>query len=37
MNKGIMIKTNYNQRYATDLISASILKILAKQVSIPIQ
>ena len=37
LNKGIMIKTNYNQRYATDLVSASILKILARQVNIPIQ
>lgn len=37
MNKGIFIKTNYNQRYASDLVSASILKILAKQVNVPVQ
>ena len=31
-----MIKTNYNQRYATDLVSSSILKVLAKKADVPI-
>ena len=30
MNKGVVIKVNYNQRYATDAVSSAILKILAK-------
>lgn len=29
MNKGVAIKTNYNQRYATDSVSSGILKIIA--------
>jgi aspartyl aminopeptidase len=37
INKGVVIKTNHNQRYATDLISASLFKIIAKQVNVPIQ
>lgn len=37
MNKGIAIKTNYNQRYATDSISASILRIIAEKSEVPIQ
>lgn len=30
MNKGVAIKINYNQRYATDAVSSAIFKILAK-------
>ena len=37
MNKGVVIKTNYNQRYATDSISASILRIIAEKSDVPIQ
>jgi aspartyl aminopeptidase len=29
INKGIVIKTNYNQRYSTDIVSSSIFKIIA--------
>lgn len=29
MNEGIVIKTNHNQRYATDGVSSSILRVLA--------
>lgn len=32
-----MIKTNYNQRYATDLVSTSIFKILASKANAPWQ
>lgn len=31
MNKGVAIKTNTNQRYATDSVSASILRIIAEK------
>ena len=31
MNKGPVLKINYNQRYASDLVSTSILKIIAKK------
>lgn len=37
MNKGVVIKTNYNQRYATDLVSTSILRVIADKVGVPIQ
>jgi aspartyl aminopeptidase len=37
MNKGVVIKTNHNQRYATDLVSTSLLRILAEQSNVPIQ
>lgn len=36
INKGVVIKTNYNQRYATDLVSSSLLKALAKKADVPI-
>lgn len=29
INKGVVIKTNHNQRYATDLVSTSILRMIA--------
>lgn len=29
LNKGVAIKTNFNQRYATDLVSSSLIKIIA--------
>ena len=37
MNKGVVIKLNYNQRYASDLVSTSLFKILAKKGGVPIQ
>lgn len=37
INKGVVIKTNYNQRYATDLVSSSILKVLGQKADVPIQ
>lgn len=37
VNKGIAIKINHNQRYSTDLISSSIIKILAKLKAVPVQ
>ena len=37
MNKGVVIKMNYNQRYASDLVSTSIFKILAKLANTPLQ
>ena len=37
INKGVVIKTNYNQRYATDLVSSSLLKAVAKKADVPIQ
>lgn len=37
VNKGVVIKTNFNQRYITDLVSTSILRILAEKGQVPIQ
>lgn len=37
LNKGIVVKTNPNQWYATDLVSSSILKILAAKKQVPLQ
>lgn len=37
INKGVVIKLNHNQRYASDLVSSSIVKILAKKANVPIQ
>ncbi len=37
MNKGVVFKINYNQRYATDLVSTTILRALAKKKDIPVQ
>lgn len=34
INKGVVIKLNYNQRYASDLVSTSIFKILAKKANV---
>ena len=31
LNKGVVIKLNHNQRYATDTISSSILKLIAEK------
>ncbi len=36
INKGIVIKTNYNQRYATDLVSSSLIKAVAEKGNVPI-
>jgi aspartyl aminopeptidase len=37
VNKGVVIKTNFNQRYITDLVSTSIMRILAEKANVPIQ
>ncbi|XP_031472933.1 probable aspartyl aminopeptidase [Nymphaea colorata] len=37
INQGIVAKINYNQRYATDLVSGSLLKILAEKEHVPLQ
>ena len=37
INKGVGIKTNVNQHYATDAISSSVMKIIAEKRKIPIQ
>lgn len=37
VNKGVVIKLNHNQRYASDLVSTSLLKIIAKQSNTPLQ
>lgn len=35
INKGIVIKVNHNQRYATDLVSSTILKAIADKANVP--
>lgn len=37
MHQGIVLKTNVNQRYATDSVSASIMREIAARKDIPIQ
>ena len=37
MHKGLVVKTNTNQRYATDAVSAFIMKQIAKEVDAPTQ
>ena len=37
LNAGIVIKTNNDQRYATDVVSASIVRIIAEKNDVPIQ
>ena len=37
INKGIVIKTNFNQRYSTDIVSSSIFKIIAEKAKVPVQ
>lgn len=37
MHQGIVIKINTNQRYATDCVGQSILKVLADRANVPIQ
>lgn len=37
INKGIIIKTHHSQRYATDSVSATILRVLAEKVNVPVQ
>eukprot|EP01017_Pseudomicrothorax_dubius_P010908 TRINITY_DN1396_c0_g1_i3.p1 TRINITY_DN1396_c0_g1~~TRINITY_DN1396_c0_g1_i3.p1 ORF type:complete len:316 (-),score=76.78 TRINITY_DN1396_c0_g1_i3:204-1151(-) len=37
MNKGIVLKVNVNQSYATDGISASILRLIAERSKVPLQ
>ena len=36
LNNGIVVKTNFNQRYMTDAVSGSIIRLLAKNVGVPI-
>lgn len=31
INRGIVAKLNYNQRYATDLVSSSLIKLIAEK------
>ena len=37
IHNGIVIKTNANQRYATDAVGASLVRALAAKVDVPIQ
>ena len=37
INAGIVIKTNNDQRYATDVVSASLIRIIAENNQVPIQ
>lgn len=37
INRGIVAKVNYNQRYASDLVSTSLLKVLAEKENVPLQ
>ncbi|EDQ89988.1 uncharacterized protein MONBRDRAFT_18914 [Monosiga brevicollis MX1] len=37
MNQGVVIKFNANQRYATNAVTASILRLLAKKAGVPLQ
>ena len=37
INKGVGIKINHNQRYSSDLVSSSLLKIIAKRCKVPVQ
>jgi aspartyl aminopeptidase len=34
---GIIVKINHNQRYATDVVSSSALKVLAAKADVPLQ
>jgi aspartyl aminopeptidase len=36
INKGVVIKINMNQRYATDLVSSTIIKAIADKAKVPI-
>jgi aspartyl aminopeptidase len=36
INKGVVLKINYNQRYATDLVSSTLLKAIANKANVPI-
>ena len=37
MQEGIVLKINANQRYMTDTVGSSVLKVLAQQAGVPIQ
>ena len=37
IQKGIVLKINANQRYMTDTVGSSVLKVLAQQAGVPIQ
>ena len=37
LQEGIVLKINANQRYATDCVGSSVLKVLARQAEVPIQ
>lgn len=36
INKGIVVKVNMNQRYATDLVSSTLLKAIAQKADVPV-
>jgi aspartyl aminopeptidase len=36
IHKGIVLKTNANQRYGTDTIGASLVRVLAEKAGVPI-
>lgn len=36
MNKGIVLKVNFNQRYATDGVSGSLMRIIAERAGVPL-
>ena len=37
LQKGIVLKINANQRYMTDTVGSSVLKVLAQRAGVPIQ
>ena len=37
INKGIVVKVNMNQRYATDLVSSTLIKAVSQKGNVPIQ
>ena len=37
IHQGIIVKINHNQRYATDVVSSSALKVLASKADVPLQ
>jgi aspartyl aminopeptidase len=36
IHQGIIVKINHNQRYATDVVSCSALKVLASKADVPL-
>jgi len=37
MHEGIVLKVNANQRYMTDIVGSSILKVIAEKAGVPLQ